>query len=64
MGGKGIALIILTFFLINFFSFIKSMVEMKLITFWLDLKFNLGIIFTPTAGVTARKIQLHLSTIS
>ena len=30
----------------------------------LDLKFKLGSIFTPTFGVTAKKTQLHLSTIS
>ena len=30
----------------------------------LGLKFNLGIIFSPTFGVIAKKTQLHLSTIS
>jgi hypothetical protein len=42
----------------------KLIVEIKLIIFWLDLKFNLSNIFSPTFGVTAKKTQLHLSTIS
>ena len=64
IGGRGIALTILTFWLIIFFNLAKLIVDIKLIIFWLDLKFSLGIIYAPTFGVTARKIQLHLSTIS
>ena len=58
------ALTILTFFFINFFNWANLIVDIKLVIFWLDLKFNLGIIFAPTFGVTAKKTQLQLSTIS
>ena len=58
------ALTILTFLPIAFLSFAKLIVAIKLITFCLVLNFNLGIIFFPTLGVTAKKIQLHELTIS
>ena len=64
IGGKGIALTILTFFFINFFNWANLIVDIKLIIFWLDLNFNLGIIWIPIFGVIAKKTQLHLSTIS
>ena len=64
IGGNGIALTIFAFFLTIFFNRTKPIVEIKLIIFWLVLKFNLGYIFSPTFGVTAKKTQLHLSTIS
>jgi len=47
-----------------FLSWAKLIVAIKLMTFWLDLNFRLGIIFFPTLGVTARKTQLQALTIS
>ena len=64
IGGSGIALTIFALFLTIFLSWAKLIVEIKLIIFWLDLKFNFGNILLPTFGVTAKKTQLHLSTIS
>ena len=64
IGGSGIALIILIFFPIAFFNWAKLIVAIKLIIFWLDLNLSFGSIFFPTLGVTDKKIQLHLSTIS
>ena len=64
IGGSGIALIILTFLPIAFLSWARLIVAIKLMTFWLDLNFRLGIIFFPTLGVTAKKTQLHELTIS
>ena len=61
IGGKGIALTILVFFFINFFNWANLIVDIKLIIFWLDLNFNLGIILSPTFGVIAKKTQLDLS---
>ena len=58
------ALTILTFLPIAFLSWAKLIVAIKLMTFWLDLNFRLGIIFFPTLGVTARKTQLQALTIS
>ena len=64
IGGRGIALKIFAFTLINFFNLGKVIVEIKLIIIWLDLNFNVLIIFSPTVGVTARKIQSQLLIIS
>ena len=64
IGGKGIALIILALTFIACFNWDKVIVEIKLITVWLDLNFNSLIILFPTVGVTAKKIQSQLSIIS
>ena len=63
IGGKGIALTTFAFTFIIFFKFSILIVDIKLIIVWLDLKFKFLIIFSPTEGVTARKIQLQLLTI-
>ena len=47
-----------------FFNSAKVIVEIKLITVCVDLNFNSLIIFLPTEGVTAKKTQLDLFTIS
>ena len=64
IGGSGIALTMSAFTLIAFLSWDNVIVEMKLITVWLDLNLKFLIIFLPTFGVTDKKIQLHESTIS
>ena len=60
IGGKGIALTIVTFVLIIFLSWDKFIVEIKLIIVWLDLNFKSLIIFSPTIGVTDKKTHLLL----
>src|SRR5210317_872212 len=64
IGGNGIALTISTFSLIIFFNSDNVIVEIKLITFWFFLNFKSLIIFSPTEGVTDKKTQFDLSTIS
>ena len=58
------ALIIFALTLIAFFNWAKVMVEIKLIIVCVDLNLSSLIIFCPTVGVTDKKIQLHLFTIS
>ena len=60
IGGKGIALIIFAFIFIAFFNSDNVIVEIKLIIVWVDLNFKFLIIFFPTLGVIAKKIQLDL----
>ena len=64
IGGKGIALIIFALTIMSFFNLNKVILEIKLITVRFDLNFNYLIILFPTVGVTDKKIQSHLSTIS
>src|SRR5210317_11175 len=65
IGGNGMALTISTFlFLIIFFSCAKVIVEIKLTTVCFDRNFKSLIIFSPTVGVTDKKTQSDLSTIS
>ena len=60
IGGKGIALTNFALTLIALFSSGKVIVEIKLIIICLDLNFKSLIIFFPTSGVTAKKIQSDL----
>ena len=60
-GGSGIALTIVIFLPIIFFNCASVIVDIKLITIWLDLKFKSFIIFWPTSGVTDKNTQLELS---
>ena len=64
IGGKGIARTILALTFIALFNSSNVIVDIKLITIWLDLNFNVLIIFFPTIGVIHKKIQLHELTIS
>ena len=64
IGGNGIALTISAFTLIIFFNSGIVIVEIKLTMFDFDLNFKFLIIFSPTVGVTDKKIQLQLSIIS
>ena len=58
------ALIISAFTFIAFFNSNKVIVEMKLIIVCSFLNLSSFIIFSPTRGVTDKKIQLHELTIS
>ena len=64
IGGSGIALTIFALTLIAFFNCAKVMVDIKLITVWLDLNLRPLIIYFPIDGVIDKKIQLQLFTIS
>ena len=59
-----VALIIFALTLIAFFSCGKVIVDIKLIIIWFDLNFKFLIIFCPTEGVIAKKIQLQELSIS
>ena len=58
------ALIIFALTLIAFFSCFKLIVEIKLIMVWDDLNLSFLIIFSPTVGVTDKKIHSLVSIIS
>ena len=64
IGGKGMALTIFALTFIIFFNSERVIVEIKLIIVWFDLNFKFLIIFSPTVGVIAKKIQLQEFTIS
>ena len=64
IGGNGIALTIFALTLIIFFNWDKVIVEIKLITVWVDLNFKSLIILFPIVGVIDKNTQSHLSTIS
>ena len=60
IGGKGIALTMVAFTLIAFFNSDRFIVEIKLITVFLEVNCKFLIILLPTSGVTARKTQSDL----
>ena len=63
IGGRGVALTILLFF-VNFFSLSTLIVDIKLMIFLVFVNFNLDKILSPTSGVMPKKIIEDLSIIS